>query len=394
MSRPDLEMLERDLRAARTAYDDVPVSPDAWQRNQQLVTEVVSESRRTYTAVAAGVVVLLVVAAGWLAFGGRDEASDVPGSGGAGSSDSSSGELTDPVQVARIDLPSGAVRLEVGIEQPDEKAGEPSMCYRLSSASTDGASASGAGGCTSKVDRADLPGVSVDYLTGSNDEVWTTLSGAVDERAKALTVWLTDGSRRDLDLVRFTGRTQRGFGMLLNGPVAMRPQRLVAYVDPQRRDVLEVVDLRDSFGREWLPPGFESDECRQSAETVELHDWLLAVSATPTRASLVDLSPVMSVDHGPWCTPLDRPVQGFQTAGKQFTLVTAPEVSGLSVLGAGQSVRTGEPRWLGSTIWRVQQLSSNVELQPDDEIVATDAAGDEVARVAVRSLVEWGVRTR
>ncbi len=76
VDRQQIEQLERDLRAARTAYDDVDVSPDAWQRNQDLVAGAASDGRRsTLTAVAAGVVVLLVVAAGWLALGGRDRAS-------------------------------------------------------------------------------------------------------------------------------------------------------------------------------------------------------------------------------------------------------------------------------------------------------------------------------
>ena len=37
VDRQQIEQLERDLRAARTAYDDVDVSPDAWQRNEDLV---------------------------------------------------------------------------------------------------------------------------------------------------------------------------------------------------------------------------------------------------------------------------------------------------------------------------------------------------------------------
>lgn len=343
MSHIDLDQLERDLRAARTAFDDVPVSPDAWQRNQELVTAASSKDRRTFTAVAAGVVVLLVIAAGWLALGGRDTASDMPGSDGSGSS-GSSGELVDPVQVAKIDLPSGTVTLEVGLEPHPEKADEPSLCDRLTETSSDSSSASGAGGCTSKVDRADLPEATVDYLTGGTGDMWTTLTGAVDRRTAKLTMWQADGTATDLELHDLVGSELRAFGVLNNGPALTRPVRLVAWADTAKRQVLESVDVVDRFDMSWLPG--EKKDCASVDRVPQVQ--FPADGGRPqvvARGSFVDVEVTYRLTNDEAqtvCLPMDRPAAAVRLSDDWVAVALAPEVA---------PTESVEP--VGTTMWRV-----------------------------------------
>ena len=372
MSRPDLETLERDLRDARSLYEQVDVAPDAWQRNRELVAAAaLGGRRRTLVAVAAGIAVLLVVMTGWLAFGGRYEAADVPGSGGSGGTDSSSGELADPVQVAEVDTPSGSLVLEAGVDASAGRRDELFLCYRLGRLGSTQVPGFGAGGCTSKVDEAELTGVTVDYLTGGADERWATLAGAVDVRAAALTMWQADGTSSDLDLVAVPGTDLRAFGSLGNGSVLARPVRLVAWADSQKQRVLEAVDVVERFDRTWLPG--EEPACG-SVQRVPAATF---ADGTTVQASFTAAEVRYEGAGGGTRTVcrsmVDTAVAVVRT-GDELVVVAAPEVAGFRLVGAGRTGGSAEWQAVGTTVWRatVRQVQ---DVGPDDELEFFDETG-------------------
>ena len=387
--KQQIEQLERDLRGTRTAYDDVDVAPDAWQRNQDLVARAGSDGRRsTLTAVAAAVVVLLVVAASWVALGGRDEATDVPGSDGTDSSDSSSGELADPVQVARVDLPNGTVTLEVGMEPHQKKGDEPSMCERLTETSADGATGSGAGRCTSKVDRADLPGVTVDYLTGGTAGLWTTMTGAVDRRAARLTMWQADGTATDLELHDLVGSDLRAFGFLGNNVTSIRPVRLVAWADDAGTEVVESVDIVRQFDLQWLP-GQE----RGCGSVHRVPDVVFPATgdrpAVRVRASFTDAEISYTGSGGgarEVCRPMTEAPGAVVRAGDELVIVMAPEVAAVRLDGRGRLGPSGPVQPVGTTVWRAT-LRQVEGLAGEDTLEFLDESGAVLQRLPVKWII-------
>jgi hypothetical protein len=367
-----IEKLERDLRDARSLYDEVDVVPDAWQRNQEMVAAAaLGGRRRTLVAVAAGVAVLLVVMTGWLGLGGRDEAADAPGSGGSGGADSFSAELADPVQVAEVDTPSGSLVLEVGVDASAGRRDEPFLCYRLARVGSTRLPGFGAGGCTSKVDEAERTAVTVDHLTGGADGRWATLAGSVDVQAAAVTMWQADGTSSDLDLVAVPGTDLRAFGFVGNGSVPTRPVRLVAWADSRKQRVLESVDVVERFDRTWLPG--EEPACG-SVQRVPAATF---AGGTTVQASFTAAEITYEGAGGGTrtvCRSMEDTLVAVVRTGDELVVVAAPEVADFRLVGAGRFGGPAEWQPVGRTVWRatVRQVQN---VGADDELEFLDESG-------------------
>ncbi len=303
-------------------------------------------------------------------------------------SDWASGELTDPVTVARVDLPNGTVALEVGVEQRQEKGDEPSLCYRLSSTSSDGASASGGGGCTSKVDRADLPGVTVDYLTGGTAGLWTTMTGAVDRRAARLTMWQADGTATDLELHDLVGSDLRAFGFLGNNVTSIRPVRLVAWADDAGTEVVESVDVVRQFDLQWLP-GQE----RGCGSVHQVPDVRFPATgdrpAVRVRASYTDAEISYTGSGGGTrevCRPMTEAPVAVVRTGDELVIVMAPEVAAIRLDGRGRLGPSGPVQPVGTTVWRAT-LRQVQGLGAEDTLEFLDESGAVLQRLPVKWII-------
>ena len=376
MDRPErIELLERDLRAARTAYDDVKVSPDAWQRNQDLLLRgSTTPRRRTPMAAAAGIVVLVSVALGYLVLGGGSLSSPP-------ATDGSDGTLRNGVEVARVEVRGGFASLQIGlVESPAGKgSAHPQLCDRVLYG-PDGSS--GAGGCTARDPDADDETTSIDYLTGgTGGDGWTTVTGVVDDRVEKVTMWQADGTASDVQLVRLATGVD-GFGVLVPGPALTRPVRLVTYSDSQGTAVVQVVDLVDRFGRSWLPgqkPGCAGVQ-RVPAATLD--------RGTSVQASFTDALVQWSRGGGEGasaCLQLTGSSGAAAATEDELVVVAGPEVAGFRLVGPGQT--GGSAPWVqvGITVWRATGRDVK-DLGPDDTLELLDESDAVVQTVPVERL--------
>ena len=363
-----LERLEHDLRAARTAFDDVEVSPDAWQRNQELVSSATgADRRRTLVAVAAGVAALLVVGLGWLATGGRDDAADVPGTG----SDGPAGALP-MVKVAHVDLPDGRLSAGVG------RTADGRVCSRLAS-ERDGPLAQG---CAPGQPDAEDADVAIDYLHVGGGE-WANFAGFADPRTESLVAWAADGSRSVLPLVPVRETGLRAFGAIATGPEPTWPQRLVAYADADATQVLEAVDLADRYAGYWLP----------STETGCADVQRVPAAGFPggvtVQASFVDALITYSGTGGGTrevCRSMTEAPVAVVRTGDQLVLVMAPEVAAIRLDGAGRLGPPGPVEQVGTTMWRAT-VRGVQGLRPEDTLEFLDESGAVLQTLPVKWII-------
>jgi hypothetical protein len=232
-----IALVERDLRAAARAFDDVPVSSDAWQRNQLRLAANRGRRGRTLLAVAAALV--LVVAVGALVLGGGNGGKrTLPGGSGGGDPFGDSVVLGPPVDVETVTIDGVETTHQAVLS--DQTGKGPNLCDRYLSGT--GAN----GGCSSREANADNPDVAFDWLTATTGggDIRGVLAG-VDSRVSQVRIWMSNG---DQTLARLKPAGWEGtqiFGLTVpaDGP---RPQRLVAYGRP---GVLQTVDLASLGGR-------------------------------------------------------------------------------------------------------------------------------------------------
>ena len=368
LDRHHLEQLERELRSARTAFDDVDVSPDAWQRNQELVsTAAGADRRRTLVAVAAGVAALLVVGLGWLAAGGRDDAADVPGTG----SDEPGGALP-MVTVAHADLPDGRLSAAVG------RTVDGRVCSRVTS-ERDGTLSQG---CAPGQPDAEDTDVAVDYLHLGGGE-WANFAGFVDRRTAALVAWAADGTRTELPLVRVRESGLGAFGAIATGPESTWPQRLVAYADADATQVLETVDLADEYAGYWLPSTGTGCTDVQRAPAAGFP------GGVTVQASFVDALITYSGTGGGTrevCRSMTEAPVAVVRTGDQLVLVMAPEVAAVRLDGAGRLGPSGPVEQVGTTMWRAT-VRDVQGLRPGDTLEFLDESGAVLQTLPVRWII-------
>ena len=347
VDRHQIDQLERDLRAARSFYDDVQVSPDAWQRNQDLLLRgSTSPRRRALTTAAAGIAVLVSVALGYLVLGGGSPSSPP-------AADGSDGTLRNGVEVARVEVRGGFAALQIGLVQSpaDKGSAHPQLCDRVVYG-PDGSS--GGGGCTPRDPDADDETTSIDYLTGGTGDGWTTVTGVVDDRVEKVTMWQADGTATDVRLVRLPTGVD-GFGVLVHGPALTRPVRLVTYSDSPGTAVVEVVDLLDRFGAEWLPGQTGGCNSVQDSPAAELRG-----AGSVVRASFTEAQVEQELGTGEArtvCLSLTAVSGAAVRAGAdRVVVVIGPEVSGFGARGTERIDGIRELRPVGTTIWRTGVL--------------------------------------
>jgi hypothetical protein len=243
-SAPDrVRQLERDLRAAARAFDDLPVAGDAWQQNQQRLAADRGRRSRALLVVAAALV--LVVAVGALVLsGGNGGRQTMPGNGGDPFGDSV--VLGPPVDVETVTVNGEQMTHQAVLS--DQTGKGPSLCDRY------GTDAGGSGGCSSRDPSADDPDVAFDWLTATTGggDIRGVLAG-VDSRVMKVQIWMDNGDMVPAILKPGTWEGTKLFALTVpsDGP---HPQLLVAFADATGR-VLQSVDLADRLGTGWLPPG-------------------------------------------------------------------------------------------------------------------------------------------
>ena len=364
VDRQQIEQLERELRTARTTFDDVEVSHDAWQRNQDLLRSGSATKRRALLAVAAGLASLLVGGLGWLAVGGRDEAADVPGA------DRSATQRM--VEVQQVDLPTGRVTLSVGPADGDRG------CFGL--VSTDGRIESS--GCNPRDVKADDASVAIDYLVPGGGEA-PPVAGLVDDRTSAVVAWSADGTRTELPLVNVPGTGLGAFGAVASGPESTWPQRLVAYADADMTRVLQAVDLAERFPDYWLPSteGGCADVHRVPVATFP--------GGITVQASFVDAEIAYSGSGGGTrevCRPMSEAPVAVVRSGNDLVLVMAPEVAGIRLVGRGRLGPSGPVEPVGTTMWRatVRQVQ---DLRAEDTLEFLDESGAVLQQLPVKWII-------
>jgi len=344
----DVERLERDLRAARSAYDDVVVSSDAWQENQRRLGTG-HHRRGTWLAAAAAVVVLLVVA-GALLLRGPQHTASAPPAGPVPQTTSPDGSihLAGGVEAFRLKLGTGYAAVDVAASRGSSSA-PARVCSMFTGPGTRAELLAGKPTCADPEADADGPRVAIDYLTTwparPTVNSWTTVAGAVDSSVTSVQIWLADGNTGSLPIVPLADSTMGAFGYVNIGP-QQRVQRIVAYGAGGR--VLQSIDLARRLGNAWLTLG---TGCGELTTFTELS--LIGTSvAAEAGVAKIDVHWNAATTRTV-CLPLTDPGQGVKVDDRNAVLVVAPEVAHVMVRGAGgaHTIAT-DPADIPGTIWR------------------------------------------
>jgi hypothetical protein len=357
--------LERDLRAAARAFDDVPVAGDAWQQNQRRLAADRGRRGRRLLAVAAAVVLVLAVG-GLLLSGGTGGNETMPAGGGDPFGDSV--VLGPPVQVETLHVDGMPTAHEAVLS---DRTGEgPNLCDRYVGGTA------WAGRCTSREPDADDPGIAFDWLTGTSDSRGArgVLAG-VDSRVMKVQIWMSNGDETLAVLKPGTwdGTKLFAFTVPAGSPP---PQRLVAYSDAGT--VLQAVDLGKRFGSDYLPPG---SQCNELGASADLPGVKATVSGEPGFADIVLELPGTSVRTV--CLPLTGTAQAATAGADDVVVVTAPEVAAVRLNGPGA---TRDPVRVQGTIWTAWVVHAASTLTPDDRIDVLDARNHVLDKVLVAAL--------
>lgn len=381
MSPDARERLERELLETRALFDEVPVSPDAWQQNQRRLA--VARSRRGGRLMAVAAAVVAVVLLGALVATLADQGPDrgTPGGGGSGGSDDPwlpENFLGEPQQVETLRLDGRDMVHELVLTDTDGSG--PQLCDRFTTLENDG----GAGGCTPRQPDADDSSVAVDWIsgtTGSGDGLHGVVAG-VDDRVMKVQVWMDNG---DMTLAELHPTGWEGTRMLAftAQPGAPVPQRLVAYSDASGT-VLQAVDLAHLFGKGWLP-----DQQPDCAGVQQVAAVSLAGGVT-VQASAIDAQISYTGAGGGGTREVCRsmteaPVAVVRT-GDRLVLVMAPEVAAVRLDGEGRLGPAGPVEQVGTTMWRAT-VRPVEDLRPEDTLEFLDPSGAVLQRLPVRWII-------
>jgi hypothetical protein len=364
-----IALVERDLRAAARAFDDVPVSADAWQQNQQRLVADRGHRGRNLLAVAAGLVLVIAVG-GLLLGGGNGGKRTLPGGSDGGDPFGDSVVLGPPVDVETVTI--NGVETTHRAVLSDQTGKGPNLCDRY--VTDTGAS----GGCSSRDPNADDPDVAFDWLTATTGggNIRGVLAG-VDSRVSQVRIWMSNG---DQTLARLKPAGWEGtqiFGLTVpaDGP---RPQRLVAYGRP---GVVQTVDLTSLVGPGWLPP----DNVCDRAPTTSLPEVqaLVAAGSIDARTRLQSTPEVREV-----CLPLRLPAQGVRAGLRSVVLVVGPEVAEVDLVRGDTTITSSfrPPTAMPDTLWRVAVVTADRDLADTDVVLARDDAGNVLRSVRVSQL--------
>jgi hypothetical protein len=363
-----IALVERDLRAAARAFDDVPVSADAWQQNQQRLATGRGRHGRTLLAVAAALV--LVVAVGALLLGGGNGGNRTLPGGGDDDPFGDSVVLGPPVDVETLTI-DGVETVHQAVLS-DQTGKGPNLCDRYVTGTGSN------GGCSSRYPNADDPDVAFDWLTATTGggDIRGVLAG-VDSRVSQVRIWMSNG---DQTLARLKPAGWEGtqiFGLTVPaaGP---RPQRLVAYGRP---GVLQTLDLASLLGAGWLP----QDHVCDRAPTTPLPEVQGMVAAGSIDARILLQSTATERDV---CLPLRLPAQGVRDGLHNVVLVIGPEVASVDLVRGDTTITSSyrPPTPMPDTLWRVAVVAANRDLADTDVVLTRDDDGNVLRSVRVSQL--------
>jgi hypothetical protein len=364
-----IALVERDLRAAARAFDDVPVSADAWQQNQQRLAAGRGRHGRTLLAVSAGLVLLVAVGALVLG-GGHGGKRTLPG-GGDPFGDSV--VLGPPVDVETVTI--NGVETTHRAVLSDQTGKGPNLCDRYVAATKE------VGSCSSRDPNADAPDVAFDWVTGTSGggDLRGVLAG-VDSRVMKVQIWMDNGDMTLADLKPGGWEDTKLFALTVpaDGP---RPQRLVAYSDASGT-VLQAVDLGDRFGDSWLrqPANLCSTPGGQISSVIPLQ----AVASANQAHVVVETSDGQTHDA---CFPVRAEIQGADAGPRTLVLVVAPEVADVHVGDRDSTTLAMDPpRPIPGSLWRVAAITLIRDIGPADSVTAFDQAGNKLAVFPLGSL--------
>jgi hypothetical protein len=365
-----IALVERDLRAAASAFDDVPVAVDAWQQNHQRLADGRGRRGRTLLAVAAGLV--LVVAVGALLLSSGNSGNRTMPAGG----DDPFGDsvvLGPPVGVETVTIDGVETAHEAVLS--DQTGKGPSLCDRYVTANNE------VGSRTSREPDADDPAVAFDWITGTSGsgDVRGVLAGA-DSRVMKVQIWMDNG---DMVLAILKPGTWEGtklfaLTVLADGP---RPQRLVAYSDASGT-VLQALDLGDRFGDTWLrqPKNLCSTPGGQISSAIPLQ---AVVSASQAHV-VVETSDGQAHDA---CFPVRAEIQGVDAGARTLVLVVAPEVADVAVGNRDSAMLAMDPpQPIPGSLWRIAVITLSRDLGSADSVTAFDRTGNKLAVLPLESL--------
>jgi len=370
MSSARLDRLERDLRAARTSYDRVTASADAWQQNQHRLAATRGRRNRWWLGTAAALVAVALVG-GAATLSGRGPASGPP-AGGGDDPFSTQYLLGEPVELERVTIDGEPTVHEAALS--DMTGQGPNLCDRFVSASSE------AGGCTTRESTADDPKVAFDWLSGTEGggDIRGVLAG-VDSRAAAVRIWMSNGNATAARLHPGGWDGTRLFALTVpaSGP---RPQRLVA--TGRDGNVLQAVDLPARFGDAgWLPA---RSACGDADATGV---WPIPGSGGPqdVTVELGTSDALVTGDAGITPVCLDRlsssAIAGWTGFGDLVVAVLAPESDLVRVVAGDRTLEERVVAPAQGSPWRVfviRGLSPDVRAKA--ELVALDVQGNELDR--------------
>lgn len=340
------DTLERELRAARSAFDQVAIAPDAWQENRRrLAGAGRSRSRRRLAAVAAAAVLV----SGGIAVGydGGDRSADGgPPASGAERDPFVTKDLLGPKTRFPADHPDAAAFRQIALVDPDGSG--PQVCaeYRLSGGTINR--------CLPRAADADQPTVSFDWLDGVvlDNSVRAVVAG-VDSGVSFVEVWLSNGYRQSVELYPGGWEDSRLLAFSRN-PDEGLPQRLVAY--GRDRNVLQAVDLRTRFGGdEWLPPSYACAGDRVGEVVPNGEVFPNAYVALGTQDARISVR-TSETSGGDGCIEtLDgtRAIAGATTVEGVLVIVTTPEVSVVRAATTDGGTIEGAPTPAAGAPWSV-----------------------------------------
>jgi hypothetical protein len=372
-SSPDrTAQLERDLRAAARAFDDVPVAGDAWQQNQQRLSADRGRRGRALLTVAAALV--LVVAVGALLLSGGSGRRQTLPAGGGGDPFGDSVVLGPPVDVETVTI--NGVQTTHQAVLSDRTGNGPQLCDRY-------LPSTGAVNCNDRDPNADDPAVAFDWLgatTGSGDS--RGVLAGVDSRVMKVQIWMDNGDMTLADLKPGGWENTKLFAMTLpaDGP---RPHLLVAYADATGT-VLQSLNLGDRFGAGWLPRGGKNCQGAVAATWPQPGSGYTGGVSVELWSSSAEVMVTGLDTFGTTCLGLGAStLAGSISLGGHLVVVAGPGVVTVELRSTSGATVPGSSRKVAPTTGSPFQVVDLPEPPSDRDgyrIVALDVSGQVVDR--------------
>ena len=357
------DQLERELRHAARSVDGVTVSSGAWQENQRRLRSAGVRRRRRALSAAGLVGVLAIGAVAVLAQSGDDGGMPAGGSDDPFATQNILGEIVE-AETLTVD----GQRAVHEIVLTDTTGDGPDLCDRFVG---DGGGASG--GCTPRQPGADDAAVAFDWLSGTDGsgDLHGVLAG-VDDRVQRVQVWMHNGDMVLASLHPTGWEDTKMLAVTLTGDAPV-PQRLVAY--GRAGQVLQAVELRTTFGRDWLP---HVTACQDQTGA---GGWPMPGAGGPADVAIAfgtSDALVTATGQAPICLdPLRAAaLAGWTGVGRLVVVATAPEVTMVKVTSRDGVVAQTKPApGTGSPLQGVVFRGLDQSVLQSARLVALDASG-------------------